>query len=1261
MDGSMSREGRLQFLVLALLVLLLPFGWYYFFYVSSRQVSLTERNFRLLGVTSQQIQAQIEYLNLAWNQMTEKWSGDIQENYWLTAPDKLNKEVKTHAKKLISLISGLKKDSTKVKLEKAQGAPSPSSFKVERTQDAVNAYFSYSYHIPKDQHNQCENAQCTVQVTAESNLTSLLTPIVNRPEFDDVLVVRPQEGQQDEGEVLFQRSSSGVQILTLSLPVEKNPKGEEIKESQANRLVEIKLAGARYKVFVQPLQSSFDGENKKGRWLVCGLVRADRFLLESLSIPHPVLLGFLFLILTAALTWPFLNLWFIGPRERLSVSDVFFLGLSILVGSALFTLLLLDAYTYLRLTAKLDQQLATFSDNIHGNFREELGKIHQQLTAINNDKFRQINGRQNSSYSDQSTDILSSQLDSVFTYADSTYPYFESVSWIDCGGEQLIKWAVQAQTTPLINVYPREYFRSIREDWTWTREQIGKTFRFYVEPIYSWNTGENLMVYSIPFSSDPILKCPPAAAPDTPDNKQLAVAALDTRPLSLTRPVVPPGFGYAIIRVDGSVLFHLDDTHNLRENLFEETAYNKLLRSAVFGRSAEWIDAEYGGKPHRLYVRPIDDLPWFLVVYRDKEFLMTANLELLSVALLLVLSYFLIFIVFLLVYLWISGDRLRWLWPTPTRTDAYWLLGVTNLVLSLALCGGGNLVTARPESLAVAMVTVLVLEAFFLRRFLIRGLAVPFGFPRVSEILRKRDSFWFRFGYVFALTSIFLPLSVLPTFSFFKVAYEEEMTLVVKHGQLQLVRALEERETRIKAQYFSVKVDKKKEFLDERLKLEPCMGPPAPQRPLDVYTCFFFDTTVGDSDSAPREKKNDENSWGFSEALSKIRPLYGEASIALRGVLDAGSADRLWRWEIGPGRAQLTLWKNRVEKNSSLQLISTMPAFEWPTGRWEWSGVAFGLGLLLVLLYVSVRTIAQRVFLLDFLDPPTNLLVLGPPLSGKSALLQRDDFYVIDFHQRGEQWSETINYEQVTQEAFKVIALDHFEYQIGAPEQDRTKLRLLKELLYTYKKPVVIASTIDLVEFYGGDHAGRNEAVKTAQSHGQGKDSWAGILSFFREVYIGELTQGELNEVIGDQARVYSSQVVWSSCSISEQFLLICVAQNRFVNARNPDFSRLLRRRLIVRDPDLRLMNASFERFVRSITPSREVLSLEETAKTSGWNALKGPLLVVLTGVGLFLYTTQPDLFNATTAFASAAAAGGMPALFKLFASLAQEDKTKQS
>ena len=79
MDNAVSRGRRLQVLVIAVLLLLLPFGWYYFVYISSQKAYLTDRNFRLLGLISQEIQARIEYLNLSWNQMTDKLSDGVEE------------------------------------------------------------------------------------------------------------------------------------------------------------------------------------------------------------------------------------------------------------------------------------------------------------------------------------------------------------------------------------------------------------------------------------------------------------------------------------------------------------------------------------------------------------------------------------------------------------------------------------------------------------------------------------------------------------------------------------------------------------------------------------------------------------------------------------------------------------------------------------------------------------------------------------------------------------------------------------------------------------------------------------------------------------------------------------------------------------------------------------------------------------------------------------------------------------------------------
>jgi hypothetical protein len=1473
MDGSMSKGRRLQFLTVALVALLLPLGWYYFVYVSSEKVSLIDRNFRLLGRTSQQIQARIEYLSLSWVQMTEEFSKDVEERPTETL-ENFRKGAQRRATELINLIAGLEKNSTKVEFkkianpeDKAQDRNAVPSLTVERKRDTVTAYFYYQYPNPirfmdeeifrissmdSDQLRDKQPVpdallqgfkrhgislsdpevtvvdktqdgawlitdtdtrkqyritrqlsqltiynynQYVVHITARSDLSSLLMPIVQQPEFDDVLVVghkdepydktKPKDGGQlDGGAVIFQRELGGIQVLTLALPVEKTQQGGENKENWSNRLVEIELGGAHYQAFLQPLQLSFVTGQKieKRKWLVCGLVRADRFLSESLLIPTPVLFGFLFLILAATFTWPFLNLWFLGLRERLSVSDVLFLAFSLLIGSALFPLLLLDGYAYWGLATTRDQQLKNFADNLHEHFQTELDNIDQQLMAISTDP------PQRSSQLDlsfQATSILSLgdlQYDisssvemrggmdkATFwipqkSYADSPYPYFDSVFWIDSEGAQRSKWAVQTQATPLINVYDRDYFRSIFQCWSRVRRRDGKTVHFYVDPIYSWNTGENLTVYSVPMEepSDFSLTCPSASYRGS---VKPAVAALVTRPLSLIQPVIPPGFGYAVFTDDGSVSFHSDYRRNLQENFFAESRHNDRLRSVVFGHSSELIDAQYRGKPHRLYVRPINDLPWFLVVYRDQELLNTANLELLSVALMLLLAYLSLLIVFLLLYLWLSADRLRWLWPAPERTKAYWLFGMTNLVLGLTLWMEVGLVTSGPWFLVVAMMLAPVLEVVFFYFIIFRK-----GFTSDS---RKRDSFWFRFGYVFAIASIFLPLSVFPALAFFKVAYQEEMALVVKHGQLQLARAIEKRERRITDQYFSVQIDEKEQFLAKRLELQrgwrylenilPRVQKPAfiqaltdkqlldsitwtplPENALDIYTTFFFDTRV--FSFVPPEETNHKHGSGFEWVLSQIRPLYSEASIELHGVQGPGSANHSgpdladtlsWRWErIGLRGEQLQFKKERGEDNRSLLLVSTIPDFEWPTGAFERSGLLLGSVFLVVLLYLSVRIIAQRVFLRDFLEPPNpgqaalkelsrNVLLLGPPFSGKSELLHKQEgFCVVDLHK---QWQKkTVTYQNVEQEVHKVIALDHFEYQLGVPEQDYAKLQLLEELLFTYKKPVVIASTIDPVEFYCVGPVGRDGEVSTAFTHEQNKDSWAEIFSSFWNVYIGDegdpeafaeelsrqkakilsenahffasqradkrlsklfclvereccptaylqevgkqivkeptfahLTSRELNEVIWDQACVYY-QIVWSTCSTSEQFLLIRLAQDRFVNARNPDLPRLLKRRLVVRDPDLRLMNASFERFVESVTPSREVLVWEEKAKTSGWNALKGPLLVVLIGVGFFLYTTQPDLFNATTAFASAAAAGGMPALFKLFATFAQEDKTKQ-
>jgi hypothetical protein len=1300
MERTVSRGRRLQFLFLAALLLLLPFGWYYFFYVSSQQVYLTDRNFRLLALMSRHIQSRVEYIgNLAWKSVTNK----IEDLKQLSRPQTRG-EVEKLVKDTISLVPALRLDSV-------GATDSLPDFEVKRKGETFAVYFRYRSVLDKV---YTEADAYTVEVTASTDLNSLLTPILSRPEFDDILVV-----QQKDRKVIFQRATSGTKVTTLPVLLEEDKKEGSDSEFPllSSRLFETRLAGARYKLFLQPLQLSLstDEKTEEWDWIICGLVRSDRFLSESLTISPTILVLFIFVILMVALTWPFLNLWFMEPRDRLSVADVFFLVFSVLVGSALVTLLLLNADAYMSLERRMDVQLKTFADDINNHLHAELNSIHQQLTEI-------------STSVDISEHLDDSQLSNILANDApidwSIYPYFEFVFWVDSNGHQRKKWTVKDKTTPLINVYERSYVRSVLEDRLWSRTLAGKPVGFWVEPIYSWNTGENLTVYSLPM---PASASGPAKA---------RVAALVTRPLSLTQPVVPPGFGYAVITDDGSVLFHLDETRNLQEKFFAESDENDVLRSVVFGRSTEWINAQYWGRDCRLYVRPLDDLPWSLVVYRDKELLGTANLELLTVAVMLFIFHASLLIGFVLLYFWSSGDRVPWLWPTPGHTGVYYQLTGINLLGGVIFCLGISVLADWPGLIVCLALLLPALEIVLIYAVLRKGLVFPIGFFHLSEVSRKRGSRLFRVGYVLAATSVFILVGVLPAFAFFKVAYDKEMELLVKHGQLQLARAIENRAGRVGDQYLPIQVNNKSQFLDKRLKLGRCdrsWEERDNSLRLDIYGSFFFDTVLCE-DSIPEKRANPETVYSFDWVLSQIKPLYNRASVELRGVLGPGAADNLWVWKRELSRLELD--KEWPGKDHGLRIVSTIPALEIPGGVLWWIGPVF----LFTLLCWAVRVIAQRVFLLDFLDPPNpgfqvlsaqdvsrNLLVLGPPFSGKSALLQRADSAVLDLRRLGEQWFERIKYEDLAHDTHRVIAIDHFEHGMGDPQQDREKLRLLEELLSSCGKPLVVASAIDPVEFYCSAQATRTDQAENHHTLVQERYSWAGIFSSFWEVYIddegnpavfsealsrartqmlaeepasspaarrerrrihdlfqvvarecspkaylqdvgqkivleptfAQFTPGELREIIWDQSHVYY-HAVWATCSKGEQFLLGRIARDHFVNSRNPDLRRLLRKRLILRDPGLRIMNESFEQFVRSALLPEDLTAWEQQERSGGWNALKGPLLVVLIGAGFFLYMTQRELFNATSAFASAIAAGGMPALLKLAIAFFHEDKAKQ-
>jgi hypothetical protein len=153
------------------------------------------------------------------------------------------------------------------------------------------------------------------------------------------------------------------------------------------------------------------------------------------------------------------------------------------------------------------------------------------------------------------------------------------------------------------------------------------------------------------------------------------------------------------------------------------------------------------------------------------------------------------------------------------------------------------------------------------------------------------------------------------------------------------------------------------------------------------------------------------------------------------------------------------------------------------------------------------------------------------------------------------------------------------------------------------------------------------------------------------------LGPAEVLEEIDERAESLYEDV-WDRCSDNEKLALRHIAQFGLANSGNRlAVRRLVARRLVIKDPDLRLMNRSFDRFVlcRDHAASVDIARIEKEIPQSAWDRLRTPLILVSVGVGVFLFTTQRDMFN-TTVGALVGISTAAPSLLKLFALVARKD-----
>ncbi|HEV2827349.1 MAG TPA: cache domain-containing protein [Pyrinomonadaceae bacterium] len=341
-------------------------------------------------------------------------------------------------------------------------------------------------------------------------------------------------------------------------------------------------------------------------------------------------------------------------------------------------------------------------------------------------------------------------------------------------------------------------------------------------------------------------------------------------------------------------------------------------------------------------------------------------------------------------------------------------------------------------------------------------------------------------------------------------------------------------------------------------------------------------------------------------------------------------------------------------------------------------------------------------------------VIVGSPLIDRDSPPCNGDFHRInlklELHNEG--WVESLKSQLGSGTSAKKIVIDYFDYQINDLKKSLQKLELLQWLL-AKGKIVVIMSNAD-PSAYSAPEVAKKGKQKQELLLEEFADRWANIVSRFIRVYLVEtgdvksfqealsteeeclrahsqsdlqrqrigalikfvrdegsprgclqkicleiiklpgfegMSLADVFKQIAAQARLYY-QRIWATCSEAEKLTLLHLAEDRFLSRNDPQLGVLMLKGLIVKGPDLRLMNQTFKHFVLTQCSQTGLVSIEDQAKrNSPWHMLRIPLLIGFVGVILFLVLTQKDFYSSSLTTITGLVTG-IPALFKLLSVL---------
>jgi hypothetical protein len=1202
-----------------------------------------------------------------------------------------------------------------------------------------------------------------LELNGTINLRTIIAPLLREKVFDNVIIFENDADRR----VIYQQNRDefiAVRIDTLS---------SRINSMFMSGYDQVTFSNSKYNVYSHPLQiknivaaDALHNTEKATslNWTIVGFVDAGRFNSDSRSISHYKIALFLFLVLLVVISLPLIKLQFITPLEEITKLDLVSSIFALIFGAGIITFLTITIYSNRDDERLVDSLLVKMNEEINMHLCDELEAVYEQAHAISAKFARNDNALFKELQTDkQKNGIITSCMSNpdVWAFPDSIFPHFTQIAWLDPNsGNQVLKIDPDETTTPLVNVSSREYFTKIKNNNGWSHKLQAHCElcdqkpekQYFIQPIVSLTTGERAEVITF-------------------EDLHLGnIQAISHNFKSLRNVVMPGPFGFCIVDEHGNALFHSDDDKSLREDFLQEAENSPLLQSALYSRTKAHMTVSYHGQEHRLYVTPIENMDWRLVTFVSLSNIHSAELSaaVLAFALFVALLawYVVLFFLFRFIFSFksfswllphremescyqfyfislfiLSGIYLTitfYVGPTVNLILAFWVPPINLLFMYLLLqfrtiCSILRTMKLNVPRLGRYIILIVLLIAsivlFHIEKISISYLVfflfltLLFLSDSVKALFEKYRMPSFYVSYVASIIAFVIMTSIVPTIAFFRLAYNDEMKLLIKNVQLDFVHNYADRTNRLEDKYRNIIIGQSDNESQPHTNAteNPELMRAVLENSLDIYIDAFQHSTW-QTDRLDIQIPQKEKTGLLAQQLAKLRRQMQIVDPSNWQLHKNSAQDSSWRWSRMDTTIQLTLSPTLTRQIGLSSITSTLNPFHPPKDS-QWALAMMGLIVLtgLVIIYFIHKVIILDITLPERSDAQVapfhhNVIYIGPHGSGKSDVVDKiADAYKINFRtiDNIEDFVDKIGMGEKIPDKINTVILDHFDVDIEKREISEIKIKLIKRLVATYKKNVVIVSSVDPINFienqtgiddkegwrstwvhalnsftrvYHNVRSSSENFRKTVIEHGtahtdldqigmrQKNEEFCETLiqecdhtPFLRQVGLEMLRRFDFDNVFFNKKAFFSQvlqrsttyyESMWHDCTIEEKITLINLVKNRFFVRKDSDFIRiLLQKGLIIRDGNFRCFNNSFELFVKKAESQKDIRAWRKQ-NAQNWGNVRTLVISLLIAVALFIFLTQREMFNRWIALISTFAAG-VPVILRMlsFANFGKSSK----